>query len=137
MTDFMKQAEKEVQEDRELARLVKQEELILDVTELIFEKMEERGLNKSQLASMLDTTKSHVTQLLRGSRNMTLRTVSDIFFNLDCEIAIKAVGDEAHDSEGIIMEAQLPIESQHLIVWTAMHKESEVDSHAELETVAA
>jgi antitoxin component HigA of HigAB toxin-antitoxin module len=84
--DLMKQIEKELQEDRELAKLTNQEELILDVTELILEKMEDANLNKSQLAERLGTNKSHITQLLRGSRNMTLRTISDIFFELDQRI---------------------------------------------------
>ena len=137
MTDFMKQVEKEVKKDRGLARLVKQEELILDVTELILEKMEEKDLNKSQLAVMLGTNKSHVTQMLRGSRNMTLRTVSDIFFSLDCEITVKALADEQRDSGAIIMEASLPIERTTFAVWATSRKQSEVDSHAELETVAA
>jgi len=83
MSDLMKQIEKELKDDRELAKLTSQEELILDVTELILKEMEQKGISKSQLANMLDTNKSHITQLLRGSRNMTLRTVSDIFFELD------------------------------------------------------
>jgi antitoxin component HigA of HigAB toxin-antitoxin module len=100
MNEFMRQIDIEVKEDHELAQLVKQEKLILRVTELILKKMEEQGLNKSQLAKMLGTNKSHVTQMLRGSRNMTLRTVSDIFFSLDCEVTIRAVADESRDRGG-------------------------------------
>jgi transcriptional regulator with XRE-family HTH domain len=92
--DLMKQIEKELQEDRELAKFTSQEELILDVTELILEKMEKKNLNKSQLAEKLRTNKSHITQLLRGSRNMTLRTISDIFFELDYKIIIDAISTE-------------------------------------------
>jgi transcriptional regulator with XRE-family HTH domain len=91
MTDFMKQIEKELRKDRDLARLTNQEELILDVTELILERLEQKDLNKAQLANMLGTNKSHISQLLRGSRNMTLRTVSDIFFELDHKVSIEAI----------------------------------------------
>ena len=91
VTDLMRHAEREIQGNRELLRLTNQEELILDVTELILEKMEYKQLSKSQLAEKLNTNKSHIAQLLRGSRNMTLRIVSDIFFELDCKIIINAV----------------------------------------------
>jgi transcriptional regulator with XRE-family HTH domain len=94
MTDLMKQIEKELEDDRELARLTRQEELILAVTELILGEMEQKAVSKSQLANMLGTNKSHITQLLRGSRNMTLRTVSDIFFGLECKLNIDAVPSE-------------------------------------------
>jgi transcriptional regulator with XRE-family HTH domain len=94
MADLMKQIEKELKEDRELARLTRQEELILDATELILREMEQKDISKSQLANRLGTNKSHITQLLRGSRNMTLRTVSDIFFELGCKLAIDVVPSE-------------------------------------------
>lgn len=96
MLDFMKQMEKELREDQDLARLTNQEEFILDVTELILEKIESKDLNKSQLAERLNTNKSHVTQLLRGSRNMTLRTVADIFFVLDQKVMIDAIPTEEY-----------------------------------------
>jgi transcriptional regulator with XRE-family HTH domain len=95
----MKQIEKELKEDRELARLTRQEELILNVTELVLEKMEQRDLNKAQLAKLLGTNKSYITQLLRGSRNMTLRTISDIFFELDHKVSIDAIPLEGCDFE--------------------------------------
>jgi antitoxin component HigA of HigAB toxin-antitoxin module len=91
MTDFMRQIEEELRQDPELARLTQQEKLILDVTELVLEKMEDKDIAKSDLAGMLGTNKSHITQMLQGSRNMTLRTVSDIFFALDCKVKIDAV----------------------------------------------
>lgn len=70
-------------EDNENQRLFAQEGLILEATEAIWEALEERGWNKSQLAEALGTSKANVTQLLNGSRNMTLRTLSDIAFRLN------------------------------------------------------
>jgi transcriptional regulator with XRE-family HTH domain len=107
VTNFMKQLENEMKEDRELARLTRQEELILDVTELVLEKMENKGISKSKLAEMLGTNKSHITQLLRGSRNMTLRTVSDIFFELDCKLAVDAFTEEEDNEEGGLLESSI------------------------------
>lgn len=136
MSDFMGQIDNEVKEDRELARFVRQEDLILGVTELILEKMKEKGLNKSQLADMLGTNKSHVTHLLRGSRNMTLRTVSDIFFNLDCEIEIRPVADEERDAGTVVMQMSFPFEMSQLTPWTPQ-KQPQVREYAQPQSIAA
>ena len=54
------------------------EELILDVAETIISLLERSGLSKADLASRLGVSRAHVTQILNGSRNMTLRTLADI-----------------------------------------------------------
>lgn len=59
-------------------KLAAQEELILAVTEAIWEELKRQRWTKSQLAEALDTTPTNVTQWLNGSRNMTLRTLADI-----------------------------------------------------------
>ena len=66
-------------DDVEGMRLFQQERLILDATERICEAMEKRGLTRKRLADALGTSKSFISQLLDGSRNMTLRTLSDVF----------------------------------------------------------
>jgi len=65
-----------------------QEGLILDVTEQIWERLDELGLKKQDLAHRLGCGKSHVTQLLNGGRNLTLRSLSDIALALESEIKI-------------------------------------------------
>jgi transcriptional regulator with XRE-family HTH domain len=72
-----------------------QEGLILDVTEQIWERMQELGLKKQDLAERLDCGKSHVTQLLNGGRNMTLRTLSDIAEAINCEVKISVCENTA------------------------------------------
>ena len=59
-------------------KLINQEKLILEVTESIFREMEKRNISKSELATRLDRSNAHVSQLLNGNRNMTLRTLADI-----------------------------------------------------------
>ncbi|MGA2033656.1 MAG: helix-turn-helix transcriptional regulator [Thermoguttaceae bacterium] len=59
--------------------LLEQEGAILEVTELICEVMEDMGVSRLELAKRLGKTKGYVSQLLDGSANMTLRTISDIF----------------------------------------------------------
>ena len=70
-------------ESPEHARAFLEQGLILDVTEAICEALEKRQMSKAALAGRLGTSKAHVTQLLNGSRNMTLRTFAGIAFALD------------------------------------------------------
>ena len=65
-------------EDRALAR----EELIYNATEDLLVLMERMEVSKKELARRLGRSKSYVTQLLSGARNMTLGTLSDICFAL-------------------------------------------------------
>ena len=59
-------------------RLVRQEELILDVTEGLTEALDRGGVTKAELARRLGRTPGFVSQVLRGGRNLTLRTIADI-----------------------------------------------------------
>lgn len=70
----------------ENARIFAQEQLILDFTESMWEALEKKNMKKQDLARALGKSKSFVTQILSGSRNMTLRTLSDIAHVLDLEI---------------------------------------------------
>lgn len=72
-------------ESKENQRLFAQEGLILEVTEAIWLALEKRRKSKADLARSLETSKAHVTQLLGGGRNMTLRTLADIAYNLNFE----------------------------------------------------
>lgn len=62
-----------------------QEAAILDTTELICALMKEANVSRSDLAARMGTTKSNITQILDGSRNMTIRTVSDVMTHLGHE----------------------------------------------------
>jgi DNA-binding Xre family transcriptional regulator len=53
--------------------------------------LEDLDISKQELARKLGKSKSHVTQLLSGARNMTLGTLSDICFAL--EITPKVIVD--------------------------------------------
>ncbi len=52
------------------------------VTEDILVAMEDLGVSKSELAKKLGISKSRISQLLRGSSNMTIGTLSDIAYEL-------------------------------------------------------
>lgn len=58
------------------------EDLVYTVTEDLLMIMEDKEVSKAELARKLSKSKSYVTQLLSGSRNMTLGSLSDICYAL-------------------------------------------------------
>jgi transcriptional regulator with XRE-family HTH domain len=72
---------------RELA----QERLLLEATERIAEAMVERNVTQAELARRLGVTPSEISMRLRGTRNLTLRTVADMIGALgyDAELECK------------------------------------------------
>jgi transcriptional regulator with XRE-family HTH domain len=74
---------------------VAQELLITTVTEEIWKAMEETGVSKTELAKRMKSTKGYISQVLSGSRNMTLRTLSDICLALHkkAKVTVEARSD--------------------------------------------
>lgn len=66
------------QSNQDHARLLAQETLIVDVTEALAAAIEHAGISRTELAERLNASKGHVSQVLNGSRNMTLRTLADL-----------------------------------------------------------
>jgi transcriptional regulator with XRE-family HTH domain len=64
-------------------RLYAREELIYNATEDLLVILEDKDITKVELARRLGKSKSYITQLLSGSRNMTLGSLSDICFALE------------------------------------------------------
>ena len=63
---------------------------ILEVTELICQVMEEKGISRTELAKRLGKSKGYISQLLDGEANMTVRTISDVFTALGKGLTILA-----------------------------------------------
>lgn len=80
------------------AKFYLQEKLILEVTNHIAELMQEKRIRKADLAKKLGRSKGYVTQLLNGNANMTLRTVSDIFWALGSALEVTSVNFEVPSS---------------------------------------
>lgn len=96
-----------VKESEENEREFHRQMLITDVAEAIHLKMEERNINKSALAKLLDKTSSYVTQVLTGSRNMTLTTLSDLAFALDARVKVSVIDCDA-ESDWSYDDVSLP-----------------------------
>jgi transcriptional regulator with XRE-family HTH domain len=78
----------EYMKDEEFARLIAQEDLIMDVTEGFCKILEEEKLSRSKLAGLMGKTKGYISQLLGGKRNITLRVMSDIAYHLGYNVKI-------------------------------------------------
>ena len=59
-------------------QLLRQERLVLDVTEQLAEALESGRVTQAELARRMGRTPGFVSQLLGGGRNLTLRTIVDI-----------------------------------------------------------
>jgi transcriptional regulator with XRE-family HTH domain len=70
-------------------RIYQQESLIVEITETVYELMQRKGMKKKDLAEKLNVSQSQITQLLDGSANMQLRTISDILFTLGSKLKLE------------------------------------------------
>ena len=61
---------------------------ILEITEQICEAMTEKGINRSDLSKLLETSKSAITKMLNGSTNFTLKRLVKIASALNTEVNI-------------------------------------------------
>lgn len=87
-------------------RLLRQEELILQVTEVLATALQQCGMTRTQLASRLGKTKGFVSQVLAGDKNLTLRTVADIADALGCRVQVRV--EKAVQGEPAITEMLTP-----------------------------
>ncbi len=88
-------------------RLLEQEVLLLSATELICELMERKGVTRAELARRIGKSKAFVTQILRGSRNMTLRTLADFAWALETRVRLSPASWVA-ESQAQLWAAILP-----------------------------
>ncbi|MFQ2456954.1 helix-turn-helix domain-containing protein [Aeromonas sp. 25-248] len=100
-----------LQESDENKKITAQERLIVEVTECLYAKMLDNDIRKSEIADKLGKSQAYVSQLLSGSRNMTLRTLSDIAQALDCvpSVTLKQQNEKHWENcESVFYPAQRP-----------------------------
>ncbi len=97
--------------DHDFNRLVRQEELILDVTERLSEALEDAGITRAELARRLGRSPAFVTQVFGGGRNLTLRTIADIATALSLRPTL-----EMRTEEEPLSESQLLTQSRECLL---------------------
>jgi plasmid maintenance system antidote protein VapI len=80
----------------EYEQLVAKERLILEATEVIHELMVKEGVSRAELARLLHTSRSNVTNMLDG-RNMTLRTLAEVARVLGHRLRVEAEVEEPQE----------------------------------------
>ena len=83
--------------DPKRRKIYEREALAFEASELISRLMEEQQVSKTDLAQQVGTSKSHVTQLLSGSRNMTLRTLAELAFAVGHKVEIRSLPQPRKD----------------------------------------
>ena len=88
--------------DPEFLRVFAQERLILDIQEEICRFMQENGISRNELAKRMGKSKGFITQILNSGRNLTLRTVADVFTALEAQISVRTKRKEEETTEPVI-----------------------------------
>lgn len=77
------------QKDAESRRAYEYERLTVAILDEIYEAMERSGLTKADVARILGTSRANVTQIFAGSRNLTVKTLSDLAWACDARLCVK------------------------------------------------
>ena len=75
--------------DPKTAKIYNREGLLIEITELICKVMQEREISKKELARKMGKKKKWLNDILNGTRYISIKTVSDIFFAIDKNIELK------------------------------------------------
>lgn len=67
----------------------KLEEVILDITEEVCRAMEEKEIDRAELADKLGVSRAFISKLLNGTPNLTIKTLMKIAVALDKELSIR------------------------------------------------
>lgn len=111
-------------EDKEFSnaeeRAYAREELVYNVTEDILVALEDLDVSKKELAKRLGKSRSYVTQILSGARNMTLGTLSDICFALNVRPKVSISVEPVIDTEEVVtvprwFNEQIDLKTEDLI----------------------
>jgi antitoxin component HigA of HigAB toxin-antitoxin module len=89
MTESVQTVAEWLQASEENRHSFYRDSFILDVTEQICGHMEEQRISRVTLAETLGKSKSYVSQVLSGNRNMTLATLADVAYALRLQIKMQ------------------------------------------------
>jgi len=103
----------------------KHEELVLGITEQICNAMEEKGIDRAELADKLGVSRAFISKLLNGTPNLTTETLLKITLALGRELSVKlppAGFTTAHQSYTTISSLASRLDSAPC-GWTNCNKE--------------
>jgi len=120
--------------DPEFRRLLAQEELILEVTEVLCGLLEAETISKKELADRLAKSKGFVSQLLNGGRNLTLRTVADILHVLGYKFALRPYKEtrQKETSNVIEFKSKQSIKEEPIPSWGPLEVSFRKNNHKKI-----
>lgn len=65
-------------------------------TEELFMLMERRGINKKQLAELMETSPAYITKIMRGDTNFTIETMVKLARRLDGKLSVHVSPSECN-----------------------------------------
>jgi transcriptional regulator with XRE-family HTH domain len=80
--------------------------LMNDVTTMFLKAMKVKNVNQSELAKRMGVSKSSVSRILSGNRNMTLETLAKMAFALDCKVDVQLKPLMVEDLEKIQIDTK-------------------------------
>ena len=87
-----------------------QEAALVDASEVIAEALERSGLTQAELARLLGVSRSEVTARLRGTRNITVKSLAETLQVLGCRLHLALDESDSNDEEGrSSLEAWRPV----------------------------
>lgn len=116
-------------------RLYAEEACKMAVATSLVRAMQEQGRNQADVAKILDCTAGFVSQVLSGSRNMTLNTLADFAFGLGLEVAdvsLVPLGEALVPKEKVdqwLDEESLVAKGSVEMVGTATHESIEIEAY--------
>jgi plasmid maintenance system antidote protein VapI len=67
------------------------EGLLIEINEQVVHLMERKGINRTQLAALLDVSSAYVTKLLNGNENLTIKQLVRLSAALDSSVDVAIV----------------------------------------------
>jgi hypothetical protein len=99
ITDSIAQYEAEFERDPDYVA----ETLALQVIEQALELMKEKGISRSELASLMGVSRAYISKLFNAPPNMTLRSIAQLALALDAQPhAALRPPDESSDRDSAI-----------------------------------
>jgi len=79
---------------------------IIQFTQTIAKRMADCGLNRVQLAKLLDVHPSFITKVLKGDTNITIETIARLTHALNCDFQVHVIPKESLVGKDFELEKQ-------------------------------
>lgn len=92
----------------------------VEISEQIFQIMEEKDVTEAELARRLETSRAYVNKVLQGSTNFTVESLVKIGIALECELKLELVESKKKekdffDDNIIYIEVEQPIAAPKVV----------------------